>query len=307
MARYILAQPVYVPATTILPPTFDPAKMDWSDLSPSWTQRGSNLWAPDSNFMDGRDPPVIEVLGTSTTGPQLNTRINAKASDIIVLTKGTYASFNRMDCNVDRSARPVEVIGNGLVTLQQGAGSAGAMYFGLGGHADTITVRNVTIDGYAIGSTGIVYCANTSGMKFYDVTISNCTGSASTSHGFYLSSDGGAGSDDLTIQDCDVSQGAGVRTLTAVQSYHNPNTRTPVYLTRVTGTNLYMTFLLWGDASGFIIDGGSSTSCTRSFDNAGDGTGRGAGTIGNFVATGSVTARVLGGPMTDLGTNSWDK
>jgi hypothetical protein len=249
---------------------------------------------------------VVVVLGPTATAAQIRAAITDDHNDVVELTAGTY-SPGLIKIDVDRT-RPVVVRpaagAAGKVIWKQASTGSGAFWIGQTGKAGNITIDGLVFDGFTLGDTGVLWVGYAHDLALTHITVRNTTGHAGYSWALYVSTDGSHGASNVVADDW-VVEGGGVRSLSAMQSYHTPNAK-GVRMHRWKVKNVAYAVYAESDATGLdfsdwtIADSGHTTGAGNIavyFANV-------KGTFANMHLTTSGTLKNVGGTMTDLGAST---
>lgn len=255
----------------------------------------------------GPSPVVASYAGD---GPGLVNLMKNDSLDEILVTSATPAwqakirqrSLVAQSVDVNRT-RPIKIrfatgvvldgagLSNGLgpfhLNTLVGSGSAPADFL-----TDvTIDFAGATMQGYALGQDAMVMVGSAKRIALLNPKIRTSTGITNgsagvynQSHAFYIEDGGlGAPAEDISIVDADVASNG---TINGVQTFHNP-TVADLTVLRGKWANLWHFLLLYGDASGILVDGAQVANVLAVVDADNTGSNHAAGTIRNVHSTGS--------------------
>jgi hypothetical protein len=254
-----------------------------------------------------RKPKVVSFT-PSMSASQLLAYLADNTVDVIELA-GTY-QLPQLLINTNRTRRVVVRPASGAtaVFVSTNAPAGNQFGFGASGVAGLITVQDVTLDGYRINDTGLVWIGNAHDITVNRFTVRNCTAalSASSSWALYLSTSGGSGARNVVADGWVVDGNA--RAISAMQSYHDPNARGVT----ARGWNVsHVGYALYfnSDITGALLDGWTVDDAgvdgyngVESIIAVGPVPG-GAGTISNFHVTNGGGVRIPS--LTDGGGSVW--
>lgn len=256
-------------------------------------------------------PPSGTVDAPFTGGTQaqfLSLVGNMNIDRIVMGTSGATLSitgWGPLDYTVDRSARPLDIVRapNAIVNWDgtgfSASGNNGPFRFGLFGNggamkiAKSIRMRGLGSDGlrfglqnYLLGQTALIvgFWSEDCEASGFEIKNYKGTGSNSTTHVVYLSSDGTHRSARFTTDDmvCHLTDGAHI--INGLQTYHMPN------CDGVTAKNwdvsgLHVGAYLWADATGIDVDGWKFSDVQKPVSAPLQSDAKAQGIVKNCVAT----------------------
>lgn len=201
--------------------------------------------------------------------------------DVVEMASGTYPNWKKVDLLTSRTTPVLVRPAVGAVVIFDGAGTSPTgndPVFNFGHYTSSPLCRGIRFDSagtggrfrfqnYLLGQTGLVdtFYAQDCGFSGVDAVNIRGSGSNSTTHLVYVSSDGsGHRAANLTFNDWSCHLTDGVHILNGLQTYHKPSAD-GVTAKDWDISGLHVAAYLWDDPTGVLIDGWKVDDCQRPF------------------------------------------
>lgn len=290
-----------------------------------WEQYIAGTWTSVDTFSE---TVTASGGGTATpfpgTGPSTAAALAAMMSNTTIrrieIAAGTYAAFHGVLKNVQRGAGAsllVTTAPGAAVTFTGGAGTGQTPWFNFNADAgpgtpvvvtDYITIDGtanggtITLDGYSLGSFGLLYTGWVDHIAMNNIIVTNFdgvdngSGQYNQSHSVYTKTGSGHAGTNITTSGWNVTGTS--RHVNGLQKFGEPQGAGHIAHSWVV-TGLHRWALIYGTSgSGVDIDGWSGTSCDATIDSP---TGQTiSGSVKNSNGHGSCGTLALGsGPWTN--------